>query len=106
MSGIPAWARVGAKVVCVRRAFNAVTLRHKYPLCGHTYTIRKVTRDSVSNEPIILLEEVVNTTWEIPSSLEPGFPIRYFRPLITRTLEQDAAQFRKLLNTTPVGEDA
>lgn len=102
MTGIPSWAVKGAKCVCVRtqpperRVVGAV-----YPLVGEVYTIRKVVICTIgmrSGLPSLLLEEITNDTSINPlvigveSSLEAAMPIDAFRPLVTRTQEQDIAE--------------
>jgi hypothetical protein len=101
---------VGAKVVCLRgERVNELQWRayQMMPDAGAVYTIRDVIvspKDSVG----LLLNELHNAPMMFSDLgfIEPSYFVGRFRPLVTRTPEQDAAQFRKLLNTTPVREDA
>lgn len=92
MSGIPSWARVGAKVVCVLQVKSDITLLHPHPKKGGVYTIRNVVCTSTDGTPALLLEEIVLTWWIVASVREPGFNINGFRPLVTRTAEQDIVE--------------
>lgn len=103
--GIPSWARVGAKVVCIKHATNPITLAHPHPIKDCIYTIRKVVTNDAGSFGL-LLREIVLATWTIGSRFEPGFVIEGFRPLVTRSQDQDVAQFRKLLAHQPEGVDA
>ena len=95
MSAIPSWAVRGAKVVCVKRPFGlACTF---VPKKGEQYTIDLVG-EGIDDSTIISLQEGVS----LDKTGQPvGFAIWCFRPLITRTQEQDVAKFKHLLNSTP-----
>jgi hypothetical protein len=96
MSGIPAWARVGAKVVCV----DTAGLFTQLDPC-RVYTIAEVY-DPVRIDWGIRLVEVASFV-----GLYGAFFGRRFRPAVPpKTEAEDTAQFRKLLNTTPVRENA
>jgi len=90
---IPAWARVGAKVVCVRSdPPRSDPLRR-----GAVYTIARVyVDDEIGSGPYVDLVEVARVGWWL----------KRFRPLIT--IEDDiSAHFAHLLNVTaPQGADA
>lgn len=98
MSGIPAWAVPGARVVCVDDVFSEGHKRicAALPIAGGVYTIRKVTFvDGADTAPAVLLEEVVNEYTEtmLRGFLwrgEPRFGLRRFRPL--HTLETDISE--------------
>jgi hypothetical protein len=104
---IPSWARVGAKVVCVHPA-NPI-FGDMWPLReGAVYTVTGVVPESYQSTgcptpgPVaLLLAGVVN-----PSSHARAFNIGRFRPLITRSLEDDLAIFRPLLVPTKETQDA
>jgi hypothetical protein len=101
MSGVPSWARVGAKVVCI----NADGFRVSQPLLlGATYTIRRV-REGLAKDgwvPGLELVEVTNNVNPF-SRNEHGYRLTRFRPLVDdEAQERDAAMFRKLLtHNTP-----
>jgi len=91
VSGIPSWARVGAKVMCVDGATdphgNAV-------VAGETYTISRTDSDGVTGY-VSLVED---------RDQDCGWYVSRFRPLIT--LEHDmAVHFERLLDV-PEGVDA
>lgn len=72
---IPAWARKGAKVVCIFNATAPLILRHNYPKQNGVYTVRSVLIAD-DGTPVFLLNEVVNFIWEPGiSQREPGFTI-------------------------------
>ena len=95
MSGVPAWARVGARCVCVRlgkrRAIEAETM----PALGQLLTIRDVV--CIGGEWALRFAEIVNAPrpYVTPLGLlivELAFDIPRFRPLVTRTQQQDIAE--------------
>lgn len=94
MSGIPAWAVKGAKVVCIEEPPSGAIRR------GEVVTIALVTdiRDPHGDWGVVF-EEVVS-----PDGFGGFFKGRRFRPLVTRTQDQDIALFAYLLDS--VGEDA
>jgi hypothetical protein len=96
MSGLPSWAKVGARVVCVNDGWTT----DPSPLSkGAVYTVVGIASDFAKHGefaglgtcPTFLLKETKNPT------LGNGFNIARFRPLVTRSLEQDIAQFIPLL---------
>jgi hypothetical protein len=106
------WAKPGVKCVCIRTAPLALRVAGaNYPEVGVVYTVRKVVITSFGphkGEPSLLLEEVVNTPAinprlfpDVHSPLEASMPVDAFRPLITRTQEQDIALFHHLLSPSP-----
>lgn len=103
-----AWVVPGAKCVLVEPnpewvgpdMPNAVSV----PVVGKPYTIRKVGRCFA--EPAITLEEICNRPMMVegpPDVLwEACFALWRFRPLVTRTIEQDVAIFAPWLHDQPV----
>lgn len=79
---IPSWAKVGAKVVCVDDSYDC-TGAGKEPLitAGTVYTVESIS------DPYIRLLEV-----EGAFSRYGGYRWRRFRPLVTRSQEQDIAE--------------
>jgi hypothetical protein len=107
---IPSWARVGAKVVCVdARWFEGTS-----PLVNRSvYTVVSVGHssgqglDGRSGRFVCLeLLEAANPTDSGDPDGDPGFDICRFRPLITRSQEDDLAIFRPLLVPTKETQDA
>lgn len=106
MTDIPSWAVRGAKVVCITQAESPLTLRHNYPQKGGVYTIRAVVVCSTDLHPALLLDEVVNHTWDRRiSQLEPGFGIEHFRPVQTVTLSSDIAEHFEHLLDVPASHE-
>jgi hypothetical protein len=111
MSGLPSWARVGAKVICIlsdwtpdeRAAYRDVS----FPVEGATYTIREVTTTYWDGVVCLRLEEICNPVimWR-DGAAEAAFDVGRFRPL--HTLETDLeAHFTELLTIrNPQTEDA
>jgi hypothetical protein len=90
---IPAWARVGAKVVCVDA--------HAGILLNEVYTLRscRIVDGWWGTEALVTLIEVVN-----PIDEDGEYFLSRFRPLITQKDDLDT-HFRALLRV-PVGADA
>lgn len=90
MSDIPSWARVGAKVVCIADAVAIVGVDLGFPLfkAGDIYTIGGVEVDP---------DYGVFLWFKGHDSRHSGH-IDGFRPLITRSQEQDMAIFRPILD--------
>ena len=97
------WARPGVKVVCVVRGEETSDVN--YPIVGEVYTIRQVEPHPLGGVGI-LFEEVSNHVMTFDSGRrgEPLFMASRFRPLVTKTQNQDVALFRHLL--TKQGVDA
>lgn len=103
MSGIPAWAVRGAKVVAV----GTGSAEPRYPGANYPdvgpqaiYTIRAVKPAGYGGckETLVLLREIDNSHIK-PEPFEPGYVLRAFRPLVsTKTEAEDLAHFRKLLD--------
>lgn len=96
------WAARGVKCVYVGVSPHKNT--RIIPLeRGGTYTIRAVFLHPSRGELGCLLEEVTNELSDY-FGIEMGYILTNFRPLATRTQEQDLAIFLPLLETA--GEDA
>ena len=109
-----AWAKPGVKCVCVvqpKLCFDVLGAGHplsdygiKAPVSNQILTIREVTyrRSGVG----LLFVEIDNSAVPTAGGEEISFAVEKYRPLITRTQEQDIALFRHLLDRLPIGEDA
>lgn len=85
------------KCVCVDNSCElGVVPVHLRPVVGETYTIAELWHDDDGGLYLILAE------------LRPdvGSLVDGFRPLVTRTQEQDVALFRQILAQTPAEVDA
>jgi hypothetical protein len=103
------WAKPGVKCVCIlpNAKWAAARWFADAPIGGSIYTIREV----VDGGTALLLHEIQNRQCIVeyeagPAIGEPCFGIWRFRPLITKTQEQDVALFRHILDGLPVGEPA
>lgn len=92
------WAKVGAKCVYVHRHNGQVT-RKPLEYMG-VYTIRTVVSHPYLNEIGIYLEGVVNEIHPL-YGMEKGYSLSAFRPLVTRTQEQDVEMFLRLVDRVP-----
>lgn len=110
MSGIPAWARAGAKVVCIVDMPRLERARRNYPGFGlpepqKIYTIRDWVIGTNDVVNLRLVEIVNRPMYSTVGTVEWGFSIQFFRPLIT--LEDDiSTHFAALLDVkqpSPVG---
>lgn len=85
------WAKIGAKVVCIKRGEWTRTLPWEaYPKYGETYTINGIQMDG--GHLTLTFHEIYNV-----SALWVAYQ---FRPLIT--LESDISMFTALTNMSPV----
>lgn len=101
------WAKPGVKCVCIR-AFNYPSNRYQLPVKGQVYTVRNVEPGEgvyAHAGPFIRLVELTNPPHH-SDGVEPSFQASFFRPLITKTQEDDVAMFRHHLAGTPAGVDA
>jgi hypothetical protein len=80
---IPSWARVGVKVVCIHPCNHLIK--------DATYTI--VRFDDLIDDELIVVEPYPNTTH--------AFVAERFRPLVTRTQEQDVRAIKSALRDMP-----
>lgn len=100
-----AWARPGVKCVCVD-ASPGKTPGLATLVTGRVYTIRTV-EDCGQYGIGLILAEVRNATLFYTTGVsEPVYRVDRFRPLITRTQEQDVALFRQIIAQVPAGVDA
>lgn len=104
-----AWARPGVKCVCVATSHAALDLGFAAPIVGRVYTIREVLDGPRFSDGVIdhgvRLVEIVNPPARFgTTTTEPAWVVAKFRPIITKTQEQDVAMFMQ--NLTKVGEDA
>lgn len=98
MTGIPSWARIGAKVVCVDAAWSSIPPANPLRLRA-TYTITDVVSEFNEFHPNgrLLLDEVDN-----PIKSGWGFAVQRFRPV--HTLRQDVRAIKSALREMPVTE--
>ncbi|MHA6731773.1 hypothetical protein [Devosia sp. A369] len=92
-----AWAKPGVKCVCIESNDpNTIVPKHMWPMVNEVYTVHELWIDE-AGDPFPVLEE-----------LDPNLVCTpdFFRPLITKTQEQDVALFRHILDGIPVEEDA
>jgi hypothetical protein len=106
---LPSWARVGQKVVCVDdyphplKDMNGVfrppqTWNINLPIKGEIYTISGILKGG------FYLKEL-GTGYIHPETKEEfGFRASRFRPLTSKTIEDDLAIFAPLLNTKKMEE--
>lgn len=91
------WAKPGVKCVCVD---NIIPIGPEVMQCleaGKMYTIRAV--EHFEGGMGITVNEIVNPSFMYNEGIsEPVYRLDRFRPLITRTQEQDVALFKSLLN--------
>ena len=82
---IPSWAKVGAKAVFVG-APDTGACPGQMPVIGRVYTISRV--QDVAGGAIVALRELPL----FDQNGEIGIRLRFFRPLVTRSQEQDIAE--------------
>lgn len=100
---IPSWAVPGQKVVCINDTFDLLTvplgLVPNYNMHGLSngvvYTIRDIVIDPYYIIPTVRLVEIYRQPTRSGVN-ERGYLISRFRPLITKTQEQDVELFRKI----------
>jgi len=94
MSSIPAWARVGAKVVCVKVGeWSNTHPGEKHPRFGDVLTVREGI--FLGGELYLRFAEIRNPPVRYAPGLgffEGSYFIDRFRPLVARTAEQDIAE--------------
>ncbi len=93
------WIKVGAKCVCVDPTYRGggrIEDSHKLTK-GAVYTISSVHTDWMGN-PCVWVEGI--------ECLSAGFHTDRFRPLVTKTIEEDIAMFKRIADTAPSLEDA
>lgn len=102
---IPSWAIKGAKVVCIDDKPHGWTVGGAAAdgdmdglTIGVIYTIREFGLTMWFGMPTIRLEEIIRILRGRDKE-EAGYAITRFRPLVTRTQEQDiSAYFKPLLS--------
>jgi hypothetical protein len=94
MSGIPSWAVPGAKVVCIKAPMSrySTCADRSEPVFGGKYTI---DCDGVLYRRGVFY---IGLSEMHPDSM---FRLRLFRPIISKSQEQDVAMFKSLLHTAP-----
>lgn len=115
MTSLPSWARIGAKVVCVRAIedMRGVAGLVVTPEIGGLYIIRAVRFGQYDAEPCVQLVEIVNARVRVTDDAqgviwngEPWFGLRLFRPA-TSADHRLKAHFHELLTIrNPQSEDA
>lgn len=96
------WAKPGVKCVCVDND------EHPELVVGRDYTIISsrapwvLAQGKYGNKSRFLIEVSGVRNWD--GSV--FFAVERFRPLITKTQEQDVALFRHILDGLPIGENA
>jgi len=109
---IPSWAVRGAKVVCVYNHVEHPRPGEVFPAKGQIYTIREVApSEKFPDEAIAAFAELENPLLRKGGKAEAMFRLKYFRPLVPRSQEQDVAIFAPMLKTghrvtEKLGEDA
>ena len=99
------WVKIGAKCVWIDNKLARKILDVEiYPVKGVIYSIREIiVSDVIQNELCIRLNEIHNPIINYNNGTEElMFYVYHFRPLITKTQEQDIAIFNKLLKTKKV----
>lgn len=106
MTGIPIWARVGAKCVCVDASgtnpfADGSGWREDAPTVGAIYTISATWIDEGTGAPVAEFVELQRSSrsCDIHGAVL-GYGIYRFRPLVT--LEDDITTYFAELLTTPV----
>lgn len=102
------WAKPGNKVVCVRSPSTKFLRGHEGPKVNQVYTIRSVSSgtNTFGEQAIgFRLVELVLPEWNTTDGImEPLFSSDCFRPLVTKTIEEDMEIFAPLLNVTKIEE--
>lgn len=107
------WLSVGSKVVCINanplanralihNAGHRPILHAGFPLnLGEVYTIESVRAHAILDVVCIRLVEIASRGPDMTGD-DPGFDSRRFRPLITKTQEQDVEMFLRLASPSPL----
>lgn len=95
MSDIPSWAVPGAKVVCIKAGVTVRNTGLANPIAGRIYTISRAFIVPRASHPSMVKDAACVELIECPG-IANG--ITLFRPLVTRTQEEDVAAFRHLLH--------
>lgn len=100
------WARPGVKCefLGIPEGVNPDSRFIEIPVVGAVYTIRDVDADSYG-EVVVRLREIRNPVVRTQEGmLERAYEAWLFRPLVSKTQEQDVELFRHLLNPTNTPE--
>jgi hypothetical protein len=97
VSGIPAWAVRGAKVVCVNGKARSIWTKGGWaPQTDGVYTVERAFSDRGTGKVLLELREYVH---DVPYH---GWDITRFRPLVDdEAQERDVAIFRHHLTQKP-----
>ncbi len=95
------WAKPGVKCVCILNAIPGGYGDEKLPVKGVTYTVRAVHVDGDAS----WLQEIRNPRRHYADGEEVCFLTEGFRPLITKSQDEDVALFRRLLADAPLSEE-
>ena len=96
----PQWPSVGMKCKCVSRQWHFYS-GEREPVIGSIYTVRTIDFDE--GEYWLRFVELVNAPQDYAQGfLECDWRASCFRPLVTRTVEQDISEhFKPLLDAEP-----
>lgn len=99
---LPSWCKVATKVVCVDINWQNISLfsNKQVPELNKIYTIIKT--DEILE--CLYFKEVHNYITELKR--ERGFYYWHFRPLISKSQDDDIKLFNKILNETKIDEPA
>lgn len=94
------WAKVGAKVVCIKKGrWASAEDGETPPKYGEIYTIRDVAHSGT--ETYLRFQEIINPKFHYADGyVEAAWYVGAFRPLIT--LEDDISMFTALTNMSPI----
>ena len=101
--GLPSWARVGAKVVCIS-TFGGRTAPH-IPVKGQIYTISGLSPDHQWGE-MLSLAEFGDERISRSTTRSYQYPVHCFRPLVTLEDDIEAHFAHHLTTSSPQGVDA
>ena len=102
------WAKPGVKCVCIDDFMPTIPPPAGYEswgddfelVAGTTYTIRDRFFDTELGFEVVRLAEIYRPLL-FGESFEAGFLISRFRPIVTKTQEQDVALFKAILTSVP-----
>jgi len=102
------WAKPGVRVVYINDHYGPEAWygSETLPVIGRQYTIREIILMG-GEVPCCRLVEIENEVLDYTFGFyEAAFSLERFRPLITRTQDEDLEQFIPLLETKPHEVDA
>ncbi len=93
------WAKPGVKCVCIDSAPRGTSegIPAWIPVEGEIYTVSFVYHRGDGKSGLVLVEQTDNRRF---------YEITRFRPLVTKTIEQDVQMFKRIAETAPSLEDA